>query len=85
MFHLYPPKQEIESVFRKNCRLGLGNIKVFLRVFGSKHSLKSGTFTGDSNRSLMEMNMELSETYYQQYKTNDQRNNLPISPQDNKN
>ena len=31
----------------------------------------------------MEMNMELSETYYQQYKTNDQRNNL-ISPQDKK-
>ena len=32
----------------------------------------------------MEMNMELSETYYQRYKTNDQRNNL-ISPQDKKN
>ena len=31
----------------------------------------------------MEMNMELSETYYQRYKTNDQRNNL-ISPQDKK-
>ena len=31
----------------------------------------------------MAMNMELSETYYQQYKTNDQRNNL-ISPQDKK-
>lgn len=32
----------------------------------------------------MEMNMELLEAYYQQYKTNDQRNNL-ISPQDKKN
>ena len=28
--------------------------------------------------------MELLETYYQRYKTNDQRNNL-ISPQDKKN
>ena len=33
MFHLYPPKQEIESVFRKkNCRLGLSNIS-FLKSF----------------------------------------------------
>ena len=70
MFDLYPPKQEIETGFRrKNCRLGLSNIKVFQRVLGSKRSEISGRFTADSKRLLMEMNMELSETYYQQYKT----------------